>query len=127
MSYMVEDHQGSVSTIASKSGAVDVNESFSAFGTRRNPSTWSGAPTTADLNTIASLSRQGDTFQTWLGQSMGLNHMNGRVQDALLGRFLSPDPHIPSRSDAQSYNRYSYANNNPVSNTDHRLSHSTLR
>jgi hypothetical protein len=49
---------------------------------------------------------------------MGLNHMNGRVQDALLGRFLSPDPHIPSRGDAQSYNRYSYANNNPASNTD---------
>jgi RHS repeat-associated protein len=118
MSYMLEDHQGGVSAIASNSGAADVNESFSAFGTRRNPTTWSGAPSTTDLNTIASLSRQGYTFQTWLGQSMGLNHMNGRVQDAILGRFLSPDPHITSRSNAQSYNRYSYANNNPVSNTD---------
>ncbi len=49
---------------------------------------------------------------------MGLNHMKGRVQDAILGRFLSPDPHIPSRSNAQSYNRYSYVNNNPVSNID---------
>jgi RHS repeat-associated protein len=118
MSYMLEDHEGSVSTIASKSGAVDVNESFSAFGTRRNPATWSGAPTTADLNAIAGLSRQGYTFQTWLGQSMGLNHMNGRVQDAILGRFLSPDPHITDPTNAQNYNRYSYANNNPVSNTD---------
>lgn len=118
MSYMLEDHQGSISTIASKSGAVDVNESFSAFGTRRNPATWSGAPTTADLNTIASLSRQGYTFQTWLGQSMGLNHMNGRVEDAILGRFLSPDPHVPDPSNAQSYNRYSYVNNNPLSFID---------
>jgi RHS repeat-associated protein len=118
MSYMLEDHQGGISAIASNSGAVDVDESFSAFGTRRNPSTWSGAPTSADLNTIAGLSRQGYTFQTWLGQSMGLNHMNGRVQDAILGRFLSPDPHIPDPTNAQSYNRYSYVNNNPLSNVD---------
>jgi RHS repeat-associated protein len=118
MSYMLEDHQGGVSNIASKTGAVDVNESFSAFGTRRNPTTWSGAPSTTDLNTIAGLSRQGYTFQTWLGQSMGLNHMNGRVQDAILGRFLSPDPHIPDPSDAQSYDRYTYAGNNPLTYVD---------
>jgi len=118
MSYMLEDHQGGVSNIASNSGTSNVNESFSAFGTRRNPATWSGAPTTADLNTIAGLSRQGYTFQTWLGQSMGLNHMNGRVEDAILGRFLSPDPHVPDPSSAQSYNRYSYVTNNPMSYTD---------
>jgi RHS repeat-associated protein len=118
MSYMLEDHQGGVSNMASKSGTSDVNESFSAFGSRRNPATWSGAPTTADLNTIAGLSRQGYTMQTWLGQSMGLNHMNGRVEDAILGRFLSPDPHITDPSNAQNYNRYSYVNNNPMSYTD---------
>jgi RHS repeat-associated protein len=118
MSYMLEDHQGGVSAIASGAGTADVNESFSAFGTRRNPSTWSGAPTTTDLNTIASLSRQGYTFQTALGQSMGLNHMNGRVEDAILGRFLSPDPHIPDPSNAQSYNRYSYVLNNPLTRID---------
>jgi RHS repeat-associated protein len=94
------------------------NNRFSAFGNRRNPTTWAGAPTTGDLNTIAGLSRQGYTMQTWLGQSMGLNHMNGRVEDAILGRFLSPDPHIPDPSSAQSYNRYSYVNNNPVSMVD---------
>jgi RHS repeat-associated protein len=118
MNYTLADHQGGVSTIASNAGAAEVNESFSAFGTRRNPTTWSGAPTTADLNTIASLSRQGYTFQTWLGQSMGLNHMNGRVEDAILGRFLSPDPHITDPTSAQSYNRYSYVNNNPLTNID---------
>ena len=118
MSYMLEDHQGGVSNIASSSGTSDVNESFSAFGARRNPTTWSGAPTAGDLSTIAGLSRQGYTFQTWLGQSMGLNHMNGRVEDAILGRFLSPDPHITDPSNAQNYNRYSYVNNNPLTFTD---------
>ena len=118
MSYMLEDHQSGLSAITSNAGASDIGESFTAFGQRRNPTTWSGAPATADLNTIAGLSRQGYTFQTWLGQSMGLNHMNGRVEDAILGRFLSPDPHIPDPSNAQSYNRYSYVNNNPLTLVD---------
>jgi RHS repeat-associated protein len=118
MSYMLEDHQGGVSAILSPAGTSYVDESFSAFGQRRNPSTWSGSPNSTDLNTIAALSRQGYTFQTWLGQSMGLNHMNGRVQDAILGRFLSADPNTPDPTNAQSYNRYSYVNNNPVSHAD---------
>jgi hypothetical protein len=46
MSYFLEDHQGGVSAITSNAGAADVDESFSSFGTRRNPTTWSGAPTT---------------------------------------------------------------------------------
>jgi len=118
MSYLLEDHQGGVSVIASNAGTVDIDESFTAFGQRRNRTTWSGAPVAGDLTTIAGLTRRGYTFQTWLGQSMGLNHMNGRVQDAILGRFLSADPHIPDPSNAQSYNRYSYVNNNPLTETD---------
>jgi hypothetical protein len=39
LSYMLEDHQGGIANIASKSGTSDVNESFSAFGARRNPTT----------------------------------------------------------------------------------------
>jgi hypothetical protein len=47
-----------------------------------------------------------------------LNHMNGRVQDAITGRFLSPDPHITQPLNPQNYNRYSYVNNNPLSFMD---------
>ena len=57
-------------------------------------------------------------FQTQLGLWMGLNHMNGRVQDAITGRFLSADPVIPDTQDTQSYNRYSYVNNRPLSYVD---------
>ena len=45
-------------------------------------------------------------------------HMNGRVEDAITGRMLSADPHIPDRTNPQSYNRYSYGNNNPLTFTD---------
>jgi RHS repeat-associated protein len=64
-----------------------------------------------------SASREGYTFQTVLG-SMGLNHMNGRVQDAVTGRFLSADPQGTNPINTQSYNRYSYVNNNPLTLTD---------
>ena len=117
-SYFYTDHLGSIAGIANSSGVSDVAEAFTAFGARRNPTTWSGAPSSGDLSTIAGLSRQGYTFQTALGQSMGLNHMNGRVQDAITGRFLSADPNIPNPRNPQSYNRFSYVQNNPLTFVD---------
>jgi RHS repeat-associated protein len=97
---------------------VAVNESFTPYGNRRNPATWSGAANNPDLTTAASITEQGYTFQTQLGLWMGMNHMNGRVEDAIIGRFMSADPYIPYASDSQSYNRYSYTRNNPLTFTD---------
>ena len=48
----------------------------------------------------------------------GLIHMNGRVYDSSIGRFLSADPHIQDPYDTQSYNRYTYVRNNPLNLTD---------
>jgi len=118
MRYVLEDHQASFASIVSSTGSMDVNASFTAYGNRRNGETWSGAPSTADENAINSVSRQGYTGQTALGVSMGLNHMNGRIQDAITGRFLSPDPYVPEPGNTQSFNRYSYVNNNPLSLVD---------
>jgi hypothetical protein len=49
---------------------------------------------------------------------MGLNHMNGRVEDAITGRFLSPDPYVNAPGNTQGWNRYSYVNNNPLTFVD---------
>ncbi len=49
---------------------------------------------------------------------MGLIHMNGRVYDPYVGRFLSADPYIQDASNLQSFNRYSYVLNNPLTLTD---------
>jgi YD repeat-containing protein len=92
--YFLADHQGSVASITNNSGGVVVPESFTPFGARRNPTTWSGADSTSDLTTSAAVTRQAYTFQTQLGLWMGMNHMNGRVQDDITWRFLSPDPNI---------------------------------
>jgi RHS repeat-associated protein len=117
-SYLLSDHQASVASITSSSGTQVVGESFDAFGSRRNPTTWSGAPSNSDLTTIAGVTREGYTFQTALGLWMGMNHMNGRVEDSITGRFLSADPTIPDPIYSQSYNRYAYVVNNPLSSTD---------
>jgi hypothetical protein len=44
--------------------------------------------------------------------------MNGRIYDPLLGRFLSADLVVQAPGSLQSYNRYSYVNNNPLTLTD---------
>jgi RHS repeat-associated protein len=49
---------------------------------------------------------------------LGLIHMNGRIYDPVLGRFLQADPIIQAPHNAQSHNRYSYVMNNPLSFTD---------
>ena len=50
--------------------------------------------------------------------NLGVIHMNGRVYDPVLGRFLSPDPLVQAPYDSQTWNRYSYARNNPLRYTD---------
>ena len=49
---------------------------------------------------------------------VGLIHMNGRVYDPILSRFVSADPHIQAEKNSQSYNRYTYVINNPLSYSD---------
>lgn len=51
-------------------------------------------------------------------EEVGLIHMNGRVYDAELGRFLSADPYVQSPYQTNSFNRYSYVWNNPLKYTD---------
>jgi hypothetical protein len=44
--------------------------------------------------------------------------MNGRMYDAGLCRFLSPDPYVQVPDNSQNFNRYSYCLNNPLIFTD---------
>ena len=110
--YLHHDHLGSVDVITNESGAVLERTSFSPFGMRRS---------TADWSDVAGLTSQfttrGFTGHEQLDE-VGLVHMNGRVYDPLLGRFLSADPQVQFPTASQSFNRYSYVHNNPLSYTD---------
>ncbi len=48
----------------------------------------------------------------------GLINMNARLYDPQVGRFLSADPYVQAPDFTQAFNRYSYALNNPLKDTD---------
>jgi RHS repeat-associated protein len=48
----------------------------------------------------------------------GLTYMQQRYYDADIGRFISPDPVGPEEDFINHFNRYNYAQNNPVRYTD---------
>ena len=107
--YMVKDDLGSPHNLTGEEGRLEdaVWMHFGAFGQRR-VSTWDGPlgmSATVDLN---HLSNRGFTGHEQV-DAMGLIHMNGRVYDPKLGRFLQADPLVQAASDGQALNRYSYA------------------
>jgi len=114
--YVTTDHLGSSSAITDQSGALVVNESFAAYGARRG-SNWAGAPSSGDMTAIANTTRHGYTGHEHL-DNLGLINMNGRVQDPVLGRFISADPLIDGTFGTQGLNRYAYVGNRPLSFTD---------
>jgi RHS repeat-associated protein len=91
--------------------------SYDPWGARRNPSNLSGPPTATSLGNPDSLTPRGYTGHEML-DDLGLVHMNGRIYDPLLGRFLSADILVTDPYSLQSYNRYTYVRNNPLTLTD---------
>jgi RHS repeat-associated protein len=99
--WMFGDHLGSASTVRTPAG-TNVRQRYLPFGRVRG---------------AASL----PTEYGFTGQRLdpsGLMDYNARQYDPVLGRFTSPDTIIPDAADPQSFNRYSYVNNNPVNFTD---------
>ena len=114
--YLITDHLGSIDAIADSSGALLYDLSFDAWGRRR-----AADSTFAIINTpataLTTLTPRGFTGHEML-DTVGLIHMNGRVYDPRLGRFTSADPIVQFPHYSQSFNRYSYVFNNPLSYTD---------
>ena len=121
------DHLGSIESITpygdtSTHFAFDENGrtsrfSYEPWGQRRDPVSWSGAPSATDSGGPTGLTPRGFTGHEML-DNIGLVHMNGRIYDPLLGRFLSADLLVSNPANLQSFNRYSYVGNNPLSTTD---------
>ncbi len=115
--YLHRDHLGSVDTITNASGQVVQRMSFDSWGKRREVS-W----LTMTDGAIAAFDTTATTTRGFTGHEMidpvGLVHMNGRVYDPEIGRFLSADPFVQETGNLQSWNRYSYVLNNPLSFTD---------
>ncbi|MGJ8679422.1 RHS repeat domain-containing protein [Paraglaciecola sp.] len=109
--YFITDHLNSITGITDENANVVERLSFNTWGERR-ASDWSSGAFELD----------GTTTRGFTGHEMlddtGFIHMNGRVYDPVAGRFLSADIYIQTPTFTQSYNRYSYVMNNPLSFVD---------
>jgi len=101
--YFVKDQLGSVTAILDEGARVTEQFRYDAWGARRPIGT---DRTYFDVKVGFTNHDQLDV--------MNLVHMGGRVYDARVGRFLSPDPLVQFPLNPQSYNRYAYAFNNPL-------------
>jgi RHS repeat-associated protein len=113
--YLLKDHLGSTNVVTSSAGGVLERYSYDPFGKTRN---LNGSDVTAIVMPSPSI-RRGFTGHEMLPEfNGGFIHMNGRIYDPNLGRFMTADPTVQAAGHSQSYNRYSYVFNNPLGGTD---------
>jgi RHS repeat-associated protein len=109
--FLFQDHLGSLVRIANSDGSIADSLDYAAFGGRRSYS-----------NPGASGSGSSTTDRSFTGHEAvdgtGVIHMNGRIYDVEVGRFLQADPVIQAPDNAQSWNAYTYCFNNPLAYTD---------
>ena len=118
--YLHRDHLGSVESVSGADGSELKLQAYDPFGERRSGD-WTRALTDIERKSLAGEAPQ-RTARGYTGhehlERTGLIHMNGRVYDPVIGRFLSPDPVVADASFSQSWNAYSYALNSPLSYSD---------
>ncbi len=121
ISFFIRDHLGSIDVVLNENGINEeqMDVAYSPWGERRNPVTPASLVEFPDLNVqyLRDITHRGFTGHEML-DAFGLIHMNGRVYDPKLGRFLSADPIVQAPLYTQSFNRYSYVWNNPLTLID---------
>lgn len=121
--YTHRDRLGSATTFVDHNAKVTAYRFYDPFGKPRmgDGSLMSDFGVSARLaNNLLDTdmaSRRGFTDHEHLDE-VELIHMNGRVYDYNLGRFMSVDPFIQAVGNSQSVNPYSYIMNNPLAGTD---------
>ena len=109
--YLHSDHQGSVVAISDDAGNVVTQAIYDPFGKRTE------IYKDSLLGDSISQVDRGYTGHKHIA-ALDIIHMNGRIYDPTLGRFLQADPFIQDPGNSQSYNRYSYLMNNPLNGID---------
>lgn len=118
--YWHKDHLGSLAATTDHTGHVTARYAYDPFGKRRE----TNGRYDENGNQVIDWTSDTDhgTDRGFTGHEhlddIGLIHMNGRLFDPLIGRFLQGDPMIQAPEELQNYNRYSYCLNNPLNCTD---------
>ena len=118
--YWHKDQLGSLISTTDHTGAVTARYAYDPFGKRRLANGTRDAAGALVIDWKPTLNWGTDRGFTGHEQldDIGLVHMNGRIYDATLGRFLQADPQLQAPGDLQSFNCYAYCLNNPLNCTD---------
>jgi RHS repeat-associated protein len=105
LSYLLSDHLGSISLTVDSNRNVTASQRFTPWGEVR-------APTGTMPTSYAFTGQYSDSY-------INLLWYGSREYDPAIGRFISPDTIVPtSTQGVQAWDRYAYANNNPLYYTD---------
>lgn len=118
--YLHKNHLGSLDAITNAAAQITETASFDAFGQRRAADDLNiivQAHTAISLQGLLGITTRGFTGQEHI-DSADLIHMNGRIYDPVLARFVQADPIVQAPKNTQNLNRYSYIINNPLAGTD---------
>ncbi|MGH6870027.1 MAG: FG-GAP-like repeat-containing protein [Rhizomicrobium sp.] len=96
-------------------GKLSESDAYDAWGKARDATTGADDPTCS--KPAQSFSNRGFTGHEEM-TDLCLVNMNARIYDPAIGRFMSPDDLIPDAYNGQSYNRYTYVDDNPLSYDD---------
>jgi RHS repeat-associated protein len=102
VTYLHSDYLGSTAAESDISGVVATRIRYQPFGESIG---------TVKLDDIGYTGHKFDT-------DLGLSYMEARYYDPVLGRFMANDPVGFSAASPMTFNRYSYANNNPYKFVD---------
>jgi RHS repeat-associated protein len=115
--YYMQDHQASTRVVMNNSASVISRTDYQAFGEEIGADI--GRRTTTQGYGQIDNNRQRYAM-TEKDEATGLEHTWFRKYDNKAGRWTSPDPYkgSMSRGNPQSFNRYSYVQNDPINNAD---------
>jgi RHS repeat-associated protein len=114
---LLKDHLGSMVAEVAITGTVNASGQATSVSVVANGIVVHGFGPWGNARNGLNGDQRGFTGHEHLAE-LGLIHMNGRIYDPVIGRFLQADPIIQAPHSSQSHNRYSYVMNNPLSFTD---------
>ena len=112
---LLRDYLGSITHVVRFDVYLTNELSHDAWGARRSPT--SHSPEARPSTLSAPAFSRGFCGHEHLGV-FGLVDMGARLYDPVVGRFLSPDPHVQIPGFSQVLNRYTYCMNNPLVHVD---------
>lgn len=128
--YPIRDHLGSITHLLDITGTGGMaangileERSFDAWGRTRDPNNWMPYPIGGHPGFWITDRGYTGHEHIWMPTFSNMYdnniiNMDGRLYDPQVGRMFSPDPFIPDGTNAQDYNKYVYARNNPLKYND---------